>query len=216
MKGIFITLEGPDGCGKTCQIQPLAESLSGQGFDVVTTREPGGTEISEQIRHVIMDMSNKGMHPRTEILLFQAARAQHVEQLIRPALAEGKIVICDRYMDSTMAYQGYGHQTDLQFLRKLLEFTTGNLVPDITLLLDLDAEEGLKRRLASSGEWNRMDDYDLDFHRRVRAGYHELAHDQTGRWVTIDASASKSEIQAEIQTLVLSKIQSIRASERLS
>lgn len=216
MSGIFITLEGPDGCGKTCQIQPLAEALRLKGFDVVTTREPGGTEISEQIRHVIMDMSNKGMHPRTEILLFQASRAQHVEQLIRPALAAGKIVICDRYSDSTMAYQGYGHQTDLKFLRQLLDFTTGNLVPDITLLLDLDAEEGLKRRLCSGGEWNRLDDYDLEFHRRVREGYHQLSQDSSGRWFTIDASHSKEIIQTQLLDLVLARIQSLRSEVKPS
>lgn len=216
MKGIFITLEGPDGCGKTCQVQPLAEALRSRGFDVITTREPGGTEISEQVRHVIMDMSNKGMHPRTEILLFQAARAQHVEELIRPALADGKIVICDRYIDSTLAYQGYGHQTDLVFLRQLLDFTTGNLMPDLTLLLDLDAEEGLKRRIASGGEWNRLDDYDLAFHRRVREGYHQLAKDQSGRWFTINASGTKAEIQTQMQSIVFTWIDSLRSLERLS
>lgn len=202
MNGIFITLEGPDGCGKTCQIQPLADYLRSLGLDVITTREPGGTDISEQIRHVIMDMGNKEMHPRTEILLFQASRAQHVEQLIRPALAAGKVVICDRFTDSTMAYQGYGHQSDMVFLRQLLDFTTGHLIPDLTILLDLNVEEGLRRRIAGGGEWNRLDDYDLDFHRRVREGYHELVQLEPGRWVTLDAMASITTIQNQIQKVI--------------
>ncbi len=202
MKGTFITLEGPDGCGKTCQVKPLAEYLRIRGVDVITTREPGGTDISEQVRQVIMSMSNKGMHPRTEILLFQASRAQHVEQLIRPALDAGKVVICDRFTDSTLAYQGYGHQTDLVFLRQLLDFTTGHLVPDLTLLLDLDVEEGLRRRMKGGGEWNRLDDYDLEFHRRVREGYHQLVKQEPDRWVTIDARSSIEDIQEQIRKTI--------------
>jgi len=207
MKGIFITFEGPDGCGKTCQIKPLAEFLRSQGYDVVTTREPGGTDISEQIRNVIMNMSNKGMHPRTEILLFQASRAQHVEELIRPSLEQGKIVLCDRYTDSTLAYQGYGHQTDLSFLRNLLDFTTGSLKPDLSLYFDLDVEEGLRRRMASRGEWNRMDDYALSFHRRVREGYQQIVKDEPGRWATIDASASIDHVTMQIQTTLTNFLQ---------
>lgn len=207
MSGLFITLEGPDGCGKTCQIPGIAEYLRNQGMDVLTTREPGGTEISEQVREVIMSMRNKAMHPRTEILLFQSARAQLVEEVIRPALLAGKIVVCDRFTDSTMAYQGYGHQTDLVFLRKLLDFTTGSLHPDLTLLLDVDVETGLKRRQAGGGEWNRLDDYDLDFHRRVRAGYHELAQQEPRRWVTVDASRTKDEIQQTLRSVLKDRMQ---------
>jgi dTMP kinase len=206
MKGLFITLEGPDGCGKTCQIQPLAEYLRLRGLNVITTREPGGTDISEQIRNVIMNMSNKGMSPRTEILLFQAARAEHVDKIIRPALSEGKIVICDRFTDSTMAYQGFGHRSDLVFLRKLLDFTTESLVPDLTILLDLDVEEGLRRRMNSRGEWNRMDDYDLDFHRRVREGYKQLSQAEPNRWVTVDARQSIEAIQMQLREIILSHI----------
>lgn len=215
MSGAFITLEGPDGCGKTCQIQPLAAYLRTCGFDVVTTREPGGTDISEQIRHVIMNMSNKGMHPRTEILLFQASRAQHVEQLIRPALAAGKVVICDRFTDSTMAYQGYGHQTDLVFLKQLLDFTTGHQIPDLTLLLDLNVEEGLRRRMSSGGEWNRLDDYDLEFHKRVREGYHCLVEQEPERWVTIDAQASIESIQDQIRSIIEPFLNRKRIPERI-
>lgn len=214
MTGIFITFEGPDGCGKTCQIKPLAEFLRSRGYDVITTREPGGTDISEQIRSVIMNMANKGMHPRTEILLFQASRAQHVEELIRPALKEGKIVLCDRYTDSTLAYQGYGHQSDMTFLRSLLDFTTGSLIPDLSLYFDLDVEEGLRRRMAGRGEWNRMDDYEIDFHRRVRTGYQELVRQDPARWATIDASASIADVTGQIQTTLLNYLQRRQVPER--
>jgi len=202
-KGVFITLEGPDGCGKTCQIPDLVKYLHKNGYEVVSTREPGGTPISEQIRDVIMSMSNKGMHPRTEILLFQAARAQHVEQVIRPALADGKIVVCDRFTDSTLAYQGYGHQTDLSNLRLIVDFATAKLRPDLTIYLDLDAEEGLRRRQKGGGEWNRLDDYDLDFHRRVREGYLKLIEQDPSRWFLIDARQSINDIQRQIRKIVL-------------
>ncbi len=207
MSGLFITLEGPDGCGKTCQIPGMADYLRKQGVEVLTTREPGGTPISEQVRDVIMSMRNKAMHPRTEILLFQSARAQHVEEIIRPALTAGKVVICDRFTDSTMAYQGYGHQTDLVFLRQLLDFTTGSLKPDLTLLLDVDVETGLKRRQAGGGEWNRLDDYDLAFHQRVRVGYHQLAEQEPDRWVTVDARQSKEDIQTAIRAILKQRMQ---------
>ena len=206
MSGYFITLEGPDGSGKTSHVQPLAEFLQSHGYSVVTTREPGGTEIGDQVRRVIMDMKNKGMNPRTEILLFQASRVQIIEQVIRPALLAGKVVICDRYADSTMAYQGYGHQTDLIFLRQLLNFTTGGLQPDLTLLLDLDARKGLQRRQKSGGEWNRLDDYEVEFHERVRRGYHQLAKQEPERWVTVDASIDLSSLQALLREIVLDRL----------
>ena len=140
----------------------LMPVLQEKGLDVVRTREPGGTDIGDQIRSVIMNMKNKSMHPRAEILLFCASRAQLVEELIRPSLKEGKLVLCDRYADSTLAYQGYGHGLDLETLSRLLDFTTGGLKPDLTLLFDIPAEAGLRRRLSNHDEWNRMDDYALD------------------------------------------------------
>jgi len=127
---MFITLEGPEGSGKTSQVPSLAEYLREEGYDVVVTREPGGTAVSDQIRDVLMNLKNVSIVPRTEILLFLAARAQHVEGLIRPALEAGKLVLCDRYGDSTLAYQGYGHKTDLDTLRYLLNYATGGLKPD--------------------------------------------------------------------------------------
>jgi dTMP kinase len=205
-KPMFITLEGPDGSGKTSQIGPLVEFLHQKGYQVLTTREPGGTEISSQVRTILMDLKNQGMNPRTEILLFCAARAQLVEEVIRPHLAHGEIVLCDRYADSTLAYQGYGHGVDLDFLRRLLDFTTGGLWPDLTLLLDIDPEEGLKRRRVGYAEWNRLDDYALSFHRRVQAGYHELVRREPGRWRVIDASQPSDKVQLSLQEAILARL----------
>jgi dTMP kinase len=202
MSGFFITLEGPDGCGKSTQIAPLADYLRSKGRVVFTTREPGGTAISDQVRQILMAMKNTSMHPRTEILLFLSARAQLVEEVIRPRLAAGEIVISDRYADSTLAYQGYGHGYDRELLRRLLEFATGGLQPDLTLLLDINAEEGLQRRQTGGGEWNRLDAYQLEFHRRVQAGYHELAAQEPARWVTLDAAQTPEMVQLALRRAV--------------
>jgi len=172
---MFITLEGPEGSGKSSQLPILAEWLREQGYNVFTTREPGGTPISDQIRTILHDLENTAMHPRTEILLYLASRAQHVEEVIRPLLAKVTIVLCDRYADSTLAYQGYGHGVDIPTLKKLLDFSTGGLYPDLSILLDLDVVIGLERRKQSGGEWNRLDAYALAFHKRVREGYLTLA-----------------------------------------
>lgn len=203
---MFITLEGPDGSGKSSQIEPLAEYLRQQGCSVITTREPGGTSISNQVRDVLKSMDNKSMHPRTEILLFCAARAQLVEEVICPALEKGMIVLSDRYADSTLAYQGYGHGYELNFLRSLLNFATGGLWPDLTLYLDVDAETGLNRRKSGGGEWNRLDDYALAFHRRVRQGYVELAAQQPQRWVTVDAGQPMQVVQQELRRIVTQRL----------
>jgi dTMP kinase len=143
---MFITLEGPEGSGKSSQIPSLAAFLRERGHAVLTTREPGGTVIGDQVRQVLMRMENTAMNPRTETLLFCAARAQFVEEVVRPHLAAGEVVISDRYADSTLAYQGYGHGNSLEALRALLAFATGGLQPDLTLLLDVDPEIGLSRR----------------------------------------------------------------------
>jgi len=202
MSGMFITLEGPDGCGKSTQINPLADYLRSKGRMVFTTREPGGTEISDQVRQIIMAMKNTSMHPRTELLLFLSARAQLVEEVIRPRLAAGEVIISDRYADSTLAYQGYGHGVDLDVIRRLLDFATGGLKPDLTLLLDVNADEGLRRRQSCGGEWNRLDAYQLEFHRRVQVGYHKLAALEPERWVTIDASQPSEMVQLLIRQVV--------------
>jgi dTMP kinase len=203
---MFISLEGPDGSGKSMQIPQLAEFVRQQGYEVLTTREPGGTDIGDQIRQVIMKLGNTSMHPRTEILLFCSARAQIVEEVLRPALARGVVVISDRYADSTLAYQGYGHGVDLDELRRLLNFTTGGLRPDLTLLVDVDSEVGLRRRQASGGEWNRLDAYALEFHKRVRDGYHHLANQEPERWRVIDGSQTPEMVQSELRRVVIEKL----------
>ena len=204
---MFITLEGPEGSGKSSHITPLAEVLRQRGFQVVLTREPGGTPIGDEIRTVLLCMKNTDMRPTTEILLFQAGRAQHVEQLIRPALAEGKIVLCDRFSDSTLAYQGYGHQTDLGQLSQIVEFATGGLQPDLTLLLDVDISTGLSRRSSDDEDtWNRLDAKEKAFHERVRQGYKNLVAEQPERWAVIDASQPLEAVQADIQKVVLERL----------
>lgn len=203
---MFITLEGPEGSGKSCQIPGLAEFVRQQGYEVLTTREPGGTAIGDQVRQVIMNLKNTEMNPRTEILLFCAARAQIVEQVIRPSLNRGVVVISDRYGDSTLAYQGYGHRLDLATLRLLLDFATGGLKPDLTLLLDVDVEEGLRRRRCSGGEWNRLDAYELEFHQRVRQGYHELVQAEPERWRVIDANLTPEMVQSNLRQVVGQKL----------
>lgn len=202
MSGFFITLEGPDGCGKSTQIAPLADYLRRNGRTVFTTREPGGTAISDQVRQILMAMKNTTMHPRTEIMLFLSARAQLVEEVIRPRLAAGEIVISDRYADSTLAYQGYGHGYDLTQLRQLLAFATGGLQPDLTILLDIDAEEGLRRRQSGGGEWNRLDAYRLDFHQRVRNGYLELANAEPQRWIMVNGAENPEMVQLALRKAV--------------
>lgn len=203
---MFITLEGPDGSGKSTQISPLAEYLRDHGFKVVVTREPGGTDISNQVREVIMKMKNTAMHPRTEILLFLAARAQLVEEVIRPHLLQGEIVLCDRYADSTIAYQGYGHGTDLPGLHQLVDFATGGLKPDLTILFDIDVEDGLKRRQIGGGEWNRLDDYQLAFHQRVRNGYLEMVKAEPDRWEMLNANQSKDQVKSTLIDIVNTRV----------
>ena len=202
---MFITLEGPEGSGKTLQLSKLADYLRQCGFDVLTTREPGGTSISEQIRTVLHNLENKEMNPRTEILLFQASRAQLVEQVIRPHLEKGGVVVSDRYADSTLAYQGYGHQVDIESLRVLVTFATGGLKPDLTILLDVDVEIGLRRK-ELKGEWNRLDAYNLEFHQRVRQGYLQLVRAEPERWEIIDASQSPVQVQNEMRRVVTERL----------
>ena len=204
---MFITLEGPEGSGKTSQLPALAHYLRDAGYEVLVTREPGGTAVGDQIREVLMSLKNVAIVPRTEILLFLAARAQHVDSLIRPALEAGKLVLCDRFSDSTLAYQGYGHKTDLETLRSLLNFSTGGLIPDLTLLLDLPVEIGFERKRDNSAEWNRLDAYDQAFHQRVRHGYLDLAAAEPERWIIIDATKSKNEVQLAMRTAIINRLE---------
>lgn len=204
---MFITLEGPEGSGKTSQLPALGAFLREAGYDVIITREPGGTAVGDQIRAILMNLNNVSIVPRTEILLFLAARAQHVHEVIRPALAAGKLVLCDRFGDSTLAYQGFGHQTDLDILQTLLDFSTGGLKPDLTLLVDVPVEEGMARKHHNSSEWNRLDAYDLAFHERVRQGYFALAEAEPERWLIIDATKDKDSVQQAIRSAILSRLE---------
>jgi dTMP kinase len=198
---LFVTLEGPDGCGKTVQSKRLAEHLRSQGLNVLMTREPGGTEIGDQIRQVIMSLENRQMDPRTEFLLFTASRAQLVKEVIRPHLEAGGVIVSDRFYDSSFAYQGYGHGLPLEELRAITSFATGGLVPDLTLLIDLPAKAGLARR-KTGGNWNRMDAYDLEFHQRVRTAYRKMAQAEPERWRTVDGDRSQDDVQTALQSAV--------------
>lgn len=194
----FLTLEGPDGSGKSTQARLLADHLREKGHHVLLTREPGGTPIGDQIRKVLMDLGNKGMTPAAEFLLFSASRAQIVRQVIRPHLDAGGTVVCDRFADSSLAYQGYGHRLPLAAVRAVNSLATGDLIPDLTFLLDIPPEEGLRRR-REHGVWNRLDDYDLEFHRRVRDGYLELAKAEPTRWIVVDATKEEGEVWRQVE-----------------
>ena len=205
---LFITFEGPEGSGKTTQVKRLVRRLRERRYHVLAVREPGGTSISEQIRAVLHSLDNREMHPRTEILLYCAARAQLVGQVIRPHLESGGIALCDRYADSTLAYQGYGRGLDLLTLRMILDFATGGLRPNITFYLDIDVESGLRRKRAGGDEWNRMDDLAVDFHRRVCAGYLDMIAKEPARWERIDAAQDAETIAEEIWMVVEGRLAS--------
>ncbi len=199
---LFITFEGPDGSGKSTQCKLLAEYLESLGQSVLLTREPGGTEISLQVRQVIMDMKNRAMQPATEFLLFSAARAQLVREKIQPHLAQGGVVIADRYYDSSLAYQGYGHGIPLETIRAITDFATDSPKPGLTPLLAIDSERGLGRRRTTGSEWNRLDDYALAFHQRVREGFFALAQAEPERWRTLNADQPVNDLQTQVRSLV--------------
>lgn len=194
---LFITLEGPEGSGKTSAIKIVKEQLEKEGYQIVMTREPGGTPISEQIRNVILDKSNTAMDYRTEALLYAASRRQHLVEKVWPNVKEGKLVICDRYLDSSLAYQGYARGLGVEDILNVNMYATEGTFPDITLLFDLEPEVGLARINAnSSREVNRLDLEKLDFHHRVRNGYLSLAKRFPDRFVIIDASKNLEEVAA--------------------
>ena len=198
--GLFITFDGPEGSGKTTQIRLLSDWLGDQGREVLTTREPGGTRIGEAIRSILLSPVHTEMCAEAEILLFSAARAQIVRETLQPHLARGGVVLCDRFADSTLAYQGYGRLLDLDTLRQITAFATGGLVPALTICLDLSVVEGLRRKQGGDqAEWNRMERERLDFQERVRSGYLALAASEPTRWLVLDALRAVEVIQAEIR-----------------
>ena len=198
----FLTFEGVEGSGKTTQIQLLLAWLRTRTDKVLHTREPGGTAIGDGIRAILLHPDHTEMVPEAEILLFSAARAQIVQQVIRPHLEQGWIVVCDRFADSTLAYQGYGHGLSLEALRQITAFATGGLTPDLTSYLDLDVDAGLQRKAQTPEEWNRMEAKEVAFHRRVRDGYHALIAAEPERWLVVDAEQPVDVIQAQIRRRV--------------
>ena len=188
---LFITFEGGEGSGKSSVMKLLAERLEKEGYSVVTTREPGGTPIAEEIRNVILDKKNTDMDPRTEALLYAASRRQHLVQKVWPALQEGKLVLCDRFLDSSLAYQGVARHLGVDEILNVNLFATEGKYPDLTLFFDLEPEIGLARIAANAGrEVNRLDLEKMDFHKNVRSAFQELAKRFANRYVVIDASQS--------------------------
>lgn len=210
-RGKFITFEGIDGCGKTTQLKLLERHLAEQGIPYISTREPGGTPIGRRIRAVLLEVSDEPVEPLAELLLYAADRAQHVRQLILPALAAGKVVLSDRYADATIAYQGYGRGFDLGLVEELMALATGGLKPDLTLLFDLEVQQGLWRvQGRSSGNQtaqpaeqpDRLDLEPSEFHERVRQGYLALAAREVGRFRLIPAAGSIEEVQYLMRSAV--------------
>lgn len=203
MQGRFITFEGMDGCGKTTQLRLLAAALRAQGRDVVETVEPGGTELGQQIRRILLDPASSEMHARTELLLYFASRAQNAAQVIRPALAAGKLVLCDRFTDSTLVYQGCGRGLDAGIVRQLDAIACEGLRPDATVLIDIDRETSLararKRNQRNGPAESRIDEESAAFHERVRRGYLALAAEEPELFLVIDGRTDVAGVSARIQ-----------------
>ena len=206
-KGFLVSLEGPEGAGKTSVLEALIPILEDRGVEVLTTREPGGVLIGEKIREVILDPSHTEMDPKTELLLYIASRRQHLVEKVLPALAAGKLVIMDRFIDSSVAYQGFGRGLDIEAIDWLNEFATDGLKPDLTLYFDIEVEEGLGRIAANSNrEINRLDMEGLDLHRKVRQGYLSLLEKEADRIVKIDASLPLDQVIANTQQLLFDRM----------
>ena len=206
-KGFLVSLEGPEGAGKTSVLEALIPILEDRGVEVLTTREPGGVLIGEKIREVILDPSHTEMDPKTELLLYIASRRQHLVEKVLPALAAGKLVIMDRFIDSSVAYQGFGRGLDIDAIDWLNEFVTDGLKPDLTLYFDIEVEEGLARIAANSDrEVNRLDMEGLDLHRKVRQGYLSLLEREGNRIEKIDASLPLDQVIENTQQLLFDRM----------
>ncbi len=204
---LFVTFEGGEGSGKSTAIKSLVDKLQKEGYEIVLTREPGGTPISEQIRDVILNKENTAMDPVTEALLYAASRRQHVEEKVRPALKEGKIVLCDRFLDSSLAYQGGARGLGMDLILKINEPAINGLWPDVTIFFDLKPEVGLARINANSNrEVNRLDVEKMEFHQKVRASFLELAERYPDRYVIIDASKTPKEVAEEAYDALKAKL----------
>ena len=201
-RGFFITFEGTDGGGKTTQIQRLTADLRQAGYDICLTREPGGTPISEQIREILLNPDHSEMAPITELLLYAASRAQHVSEVIKPALEAGKVVISSRFADAMVVYQGYGRGLDLERIHHLNRIATDGVTPDVTFVLDLPVEIGLQRVQNSRGGLDRLEREKIDFHRRLQEGYRTIAQQEPQRLKIIDAKVSPKRVYAQIQAII--------------
>jgi dTMP kinase len=199
-RGLFISFEGGEGSGKSVQAKLLTEALQKRGRDVLLTREPGGTAAGERIREIVLHAQEIPLSPEAQVLLYMTARAQHVREVIRPALEAGKLVIADRYFDSTMAYQGYGHGVSLEQIRGVTALACGDTIPDRTFLLDIPVDTGLGRSgWRAQSKWDRFEVLDTAFHTRVREGYLRLAADEPGRWVVINADRDQAAIEKDVR-----------------
>ncbi len=209
----FITFEGIEGCGKTTQIQLLKDSLEKQGYKIITTREPGGTPIGDKIRRILLDPCNSEIDLKTELLLYQAARAQHVKDLISPSLKEGHVVLCDRFTDATLVYQGYAQGLNKDFIALLSQFVTDNLIPDLTILIDCPVEIGLKRaqdRIAENFDVpaeDRFEEKNSEFHQAVRLGYLDIADNNNTRFFIVDGREDPARVHGSILSAVLEKLE---------
>lgn len=215
MRGLFITLEGMDGCGKSTQLEMLARALKSRGIDVIITREPGGTPAGESVRDLLNSEASVGIAPITELFLIASARAQHVAELIKPNVAAGKIVVSDRYTDSTVAFQGYGRGLDLSMIDRINELATGGVRPDLTILFDLDPEIARSRlnTRPTDGWLGAVDEERPEFHACVRQGYLNLADREADRIRVVEASGSPEETHAKVMSLVLPLIQRLENSD---
>lgn len=217
--GAFVVLEGPEGAGKTSQARALAARLSGAGYPTVLTREPGGTELGKLIRDIVLPSTSVSISPRSEVLLYNASRAQLVEEVVRPALERGQVVVSDRYGYSTIAYQGYGRGLDVEKVASVVSFATDGLEPDLCILLDISPQDGLARKCGAllAGdveEWNRFEQEEMEFHRRVRGGYLRIAQADPDRWVVLDGSLPFETLQDRIIQEVSSLLDRKRVPRR--